>query len=134
LFLPQDFGAINVILHERMAGLGDVVFVANAAQIFSAAFPDKKVRLIFHRADDFLLAVETKILKGLNPELARQQIDGVEVINASGSSCRVYGEARHLGSPYLDNAWFDIQDGIIDETDVSRRLCFGRDGKRDTRM
>ncbi|MDD5538265.1 MAG: LOG family protein, partial [Candidatus Omnitrophica bacterium] len=125
LALPDDFGAINVILHARMAGLGDVVFVANAAQIFATAFPDKKVRLIFHQADDFLLAVETKIIKGLNPELKRQQIDGVEVINASGSGRRVYGEGRRPGSPYLDNAWSDIQDGIVGENDVSVVYALG---------
>ncbi|MDD5575002.1 MAG: LOG family protein, partial [Candidatus Omnitrophica bacterium] len=125
LFLPKDFGAINVILHERMAGLGDVVFVANAAQIFSAAFPGKKVRLIFHRADDFLLAAETKILKGLNPDLMRQQIDGVEVINASGNSRDVYGEGLRPGSSRFDNAWPSIQDGIIGKDDVSVVYALG---------
>jgi hypothetical protein len=124
LFLPEDFGAINVILHERMAGLGDVVFVANAAQIFSAAFPGKKVRLIFHSADDFLLAAETKIIRGLNPDLARQQIDGFEVINASGSSRRVYGEGKHGGWP-SDSAWAGIQEGIVHKNDVSVVYALG---------
>jgi hypothetical protein len=121
----DDFGAINIIIHERMAGLGDLVFIGNTGQVFSTIFPNKKIRLIFHSEADFKLVCETKILKGLDPDKPRQYTWGMEVINAE-----VYGKEKALQnkdsfSGVEGMPWYQAQQDIIDENDISIVYALG---------
>ncbi len=114
----NDFDAINIIIHERLAGLGDLVFVSNAGQIFSKIMPRKKIRVIFHSNDDLQLGCSTKILKGLDPNKAIQQIGGMEIINAEAYAMENFNVGRKVfgveGQP-----WYLAQEDIIGENDIS---------------
>lgn len=114
----NDFDAINIIIHERLAGLGDLVFVSNAGQVFSKIMPNKTIRVIFHSNADFQLVCSTKILKGLDPRKAIQKTGGIEIINAQS-----YGEEKLTKERPLfgveSQPWYKAQQEIIGENDVS---------------
>lgn len=119
LLSDKDFGVLNIILHKRMAGLGDLVFVVNTAQAFHQALPNKKIRLILHNNDDFLLIKTTKLLKNLNTDLAIQEIEGgIEVVNADklGTEC-MPAEKERFG--IQQNPWYWAQEKLIKDDDVS---------------
>jgi len=119
-----DFDAVNIILHERLAGLGDLVFVSNAGQVFSKIMPHKTIRVIFHSDADFQLMCSTKILKGLDPKKLIQKTGGIEIINA-----QAYGEQKHAGNRLsfgIENQpWYRAQQDIIGENDVSLVYALG---------
>ena len=114
----DEFDAINVIIHERLAGLGDLVFISNAGQVFSKIMPHKVVRVIFHKDEDFKLVCSTKILKGLDPNKAFQKTGGIEIINAEAfGKARIGSDERSFGIE--GEAWYIAQNEIIGENDIS---------------
>jgi len=119
LLSDKDFGAINVIIHKRMAGLGDLVFVANTAQVLRKALPGKKIRIILHSDADFRLMCATKLLMGLNPQLAVQEVeDGIEVVNAEKAGLEHMPPSR-MEFGLEQYPWYWAQENIIKENDVS---------------
>ncbi|HBG61480.1 MAG TPA: hypothetical protein DDX37_06595, partial [Candidatus Omnitrophica bacterium] len=127
LLLDADcFAAINVIIHSRMAGLGDLVFVVNTAQVLRLAFPDKVVRLVFHKSEDFKLVCTTKILKGLDPEKADQIAEDIYVVDAEAYGLKKYGDPEKTMWPTVStSAWYRTQQDMFNKDDVSIIYALG---------
>ncbi|MFH2137461.1 MAG: hypothetical protein ABII88_02995 [Candidatus Omnitrophota bacterium] len=124
----NEYDAINIVLHRRFAGMGDLVFVANTGQVLKTIFPHKPVRIIFHSNEDFQLVCKAKLLKGLNSTLERQTVEGMEIINAEA-----YG-SKHFqipaATPWQDHsAWETAQESIIGKNDVSIVYALGHTEK-----
>jgi ubiquinone/menaquinone biosynthesis C-methylase UbiE/tetratricopeptide (TPR) repeat protein len=125
LISPDDFKAINIILPQRMAGLGDLVFVANAGQVLRQIFPDKEIRIIFYNLGDFKLACRIKLLKGLNPQASDQNVEGLRFIDLLR-----YFKKRHPEEPenpfiLEKQLWYKAQKEIIGKEDVSIVYALG---------
>ena len=120
----DDFEAINLIIHSRLAGLGDLVFIGNLGQVYAKLFPGKTIRLLFHTNEDFRLVCQTKILKGLDPDKAWQKTGGMEVINAELYGKEKFG-AKKMAFGIESEPWYVAQDKIISENDVSIVYALG---------
>ncbi|MBU1995772.1 MAG: 4-alpha-glucanotransferase [Candidatus Omnitrophica bacterium] len=122
----NNFAAINVIIHSRMAGLGDLVFVVNTAQVLRLAFPDKVIRLVFHKEEDFNLVCTTKILKGLDPEKSDQIAENIYVVNAERYGIEHYGVPEKTMWPSMETQpWYRTQKDIFNKNDVSIIYALG---------
>lgn len=120
----DQFDAINIIIHERLAGLGDLVFICNSGQIFSRMLPHKTIRLIFHSDDDFKLVCKTKLLKGLDPDNAYQMTGGMEIINAHKLGADIPKESKNNFGLENEN-WHRAQKDIVGQNDISLVYALG---------
>ncbi len=124
----EDFGGINVILHRRLAGMGDLIFVLNAAFNLKRKYPGKEVRAIFHSEDDYNIVGSQNLAKGFDASKDAQTIDGVRFVKADE------GKAKGLiGSDDVSLVYMLFQSGDhVDST--TKDACKGYGGKAKTTL
>ncbi len=116
----NTFDAINIILHERMDGMGDLIFPINLAHLLRSRLPEKLIRLIFHSDDDVKKIEEAQLISPIDSKEEFQWIDGIQIINAGKENLqeKMFCEVRN---------WEIIQNKYISSNDVSIVSSLGSD-------
>jgi ribose-phosphate pyrophosphokinase len=84
IFVEEEMGrpSIALMLPERLAGAGDIVFMVNAAEKLKQVYPNIPIKVIFHRMEDYVFLNDIKLVSGFDLKKNIQRRGRVTYINA----------------------------------------------------